>query len=117
MFNEILGSATLVGSLVALVHAVRGALTQRAETVRLDNDARSKDAAARAEAEADIRARLQACEVTHAARDRRDAARDERDRKRDIEHAREVGMVRGQLLALRDEIQVLRTASALDEKE
>lgn len=108
--DQLLGTASIIGALVALIHAVRIALPDLVKTRKDAKERELVDATARAASDADIRARLDHCEKSHTERDARDATRDERDRKRDIEHARELGIMRGQMVALRDELSVLRSA-------
>lgn len=116
---ELVGVASLIAALTMLVHAVRvalpvasdaikkvaeavsNALKERATSMHIDAETRAAAEAARTGLEADNRARLDRCEQEH-------HARDERDRVREIEHAREMGLVRGQLAALHDEFTTFR---------
>lgn len=113
------GLAALVLALAALLHALKAAtptiaaavavaLEKRAESRRLDAEAKRLDSSAHAAevdgrnvADADLRHRLTRCDED------RDELRAEMDR-RDRAYSVELDRVRGQLAALRDELDEVR---------
>lgn len=117
MWHELIGSGFLISSLTALVQAIRQGVPALAEWRRNESKRKADaeatalvDATARAASDADTRARLAHCEESHAKRDASDAEREERNRRREIEHARDMGILRGQLALLRDQFSALQKA-------
>ena len=98
---HVTGIAALVLALTALLHAARAALPAVVEALKERSKAVRLDAEARAAAEGDLRERLDDCEARDVAtRERADAAEER--------HAIEIGTLRGQLAAMRDELEDLR---------
>lgn len=106
--THITGVAALVLALTAFVHAASAALPKlmtalkaRADSARLDSETRAHIEAARRAAEDDLRARLTRADEELV------AAREEMKRRDDL-HAIEIGTLRGQLAAMREELDDVR---------
>ena len=103
-WEQLLGSASMLAAVAALIHAVSRALSDRSTAVRLDAETRARIGQDLSLGAADIRARLDRCELEH-------RERDDRDRARANTHAAEIGALRGHLAALRDEFEIYRTSA------
>lgn len=108
MLEQLLGSSMLVGALVALVQALRLAIPDVSKALKDRAGARLAEINAIVVASSDLRSRLDRCDAAHKERDTKDEQRDAEARSRDLEHARELGYLRGVVARLREEISLLR---------
>jgi hypothetical protein len=109
-FEQLLGSSMFVGALAALVQTIRLAIPDVSKAFASRAEARLAEINAIVVASSDLRSRLDQCDAAHKERDERDRLRDEAARRNDLEHARELGYLRGLVARLRDEVSVLRSA-------
>lgn len=108
MFEQLFGSSILITALVTLVHSIRLAIPDVSKALSARTEARLAEINAIVAASSDIRARLDQCDAAHKERDERDRLRDEAARKAELDHARELGYLRGIVARLREEISLLR---------